>query len=107
MRLALGKEEFKCLVVLKNGAYTLAEALSLKLYDLGWLMKAWLGCFLSARIRSSSALWSAKRPHHHGPRNIRTALINTFPLVFRQCLSCTEACQNNLRAVPLKLLVPL
>ena len=47
MWLALGKEEFKCLVVLDNNADNLAEDLSLKLYDLGWLMKAWFGCFLS------------------------------------------------------------
>ena len=30
-----------------NNADNLAEDLSLKLYDLGWLMKAWFGCFLS------------------------------------------------------------
>ena len=45
----------------KNGAYNLAEALCLKLYDHGWLMKAWLGCFLSARIRSSYVLIVGKK----------------------------------------------
>ena len=61
MRLALGKEEFKCLVVTENGAYNLVVALSLKLYDVKWLMKAWLGCFLSARTRSSYALMVGKQ----------------------------------------------
>ena len=44
-----------CLVVLDNGTKSLAEDLSLKLYDLGYLIKTWFGCFLSARIRCSSA----------------------------------------------------
>ena len=35
MRLALGKTEFKCLVVPENGTHNLAEDLSLDLYDLG------------------------------------------------------------------------
>ena len=55
IRLVLGKKEFMCLVVLENGTKSLAEDLSLKLYDLGYLIKTWFGCFLSARIRCSSA----------------------------------------------------
>ena len=54
IRLVLGKKEFICLVVLENGTKSLAEDLSLKLYDLGYLIKTWFGCFLSARIRCSS-----------------------------------------------------
>ena len=55
MRLALGKKEFMCLVVLETGTDNLAEDLSVKLYDLECLIKAWFGCFLSAKIRCSSA----------------------------------------------------
>ena len=54
MRLALGKKEFMCLVVLETGTDSLAEDLSVKLYDLECLIKAWFGCFLSAKIRCSS-----------------------------------------------------
>ena len=36
MRLALGKKEFMCLVVLETGTDSLAEDLSVKLYDLGF-----------------------------------------------------------------------
>ena len=46
MRLALGKKEFKCLVVPENGTDNFAEDLNLNLYDLGSLMKAWFGVFL-------------------------------------------------------------
>ena len=56
MRLALGKKEFMCLVVLEIGTDNLAEDLSVKLYDLECLIKAWFGCFLSAKIHCSSAL---------------------------------------------------
>ena len=55
MRLALGKKEFMCLFVLETGTDNLAEDLSVKLYDLECLIKAWFGCFLSAKIRCSSA----------------------------------------------------
>ena len=40
MRVALGKKEFKCLLVLENGTYNLAEDLGLNLHDLGGLIKA-------------------------------------------------------------------
>ena len=55
IRLVLGKKEFMCLFVLENSTENLAEDLSVKLYDLGYLIKMWFGCFLSARIRCSSA----------------------------------------------------
>ena len=55
MWLALGKKEFMCLVVLETGTDNLAEDLSVRLYDLECLIKAWFGCFLSAKICFSSA----------------------------------------------------
>ena len=55
MRLALGKKEFVCLFILETGTDNLAEDLSIKLYDLECLIKAWFGCFLSAGIRCNSA----------------------------------------------------
>ena len=55
MRMAQGKKEFMCLADLETGTDNLAEDLSIKLYDLGCLIKAWFGCFLSAKICCLSA----------------------------------------------------
>ena len=41
MRLALGKKEFMCLVVLETGTDNLAEDLSVKLYDLEFSCSLW------------------------------------------------------------------
>ena len=52
MQLALGKKEFICVVVLETGTDNLAEDVSVELYDLECLIKAWFGRFLSAKIRN-------------------------------------------------------
>ena len=52
MRLALGKKEFMCLIVLETGTDNLAEDLSVKLYDLECLIKH--GSDVSCLLRSAA-----------------------------------------------------
>ena len=82
MRMALGKKEFMCLVDLETGTDNLAEDLSIKLYDLGCLIKAWFGCFLSAKICCFiSPLFKCWKHVPGDAYDIKTSVLNSLDFI--------------------------